>query len=77
MRPLENHVANHDIEGPKGVTNGGLSTTDLCVARRPPPSSVDAGLRAHMLRVYNYMLVGLALTGAASPMLYTPNRARC
>jgi FtsH-binding integral membrane protein len=24
---------------------------------------VDAGLRAHMLRIYNYMLVGLALTG--------------
>jgi len=24
---------------------------------------VDAGLRAHMLRVYNYMLVGLVLTG--------------
>lgn len=26
----------------------------------------DAGLRAHMLRVYNYMLVGLALTGATA-----------
>jgi uncharacterized protein len=25
--------------------------------------AVDAGLRAHMLRVYNYMLVGLVLTG--------------
>lgn len=24
---------------------------------------VDAGLRAHMLRIYNYMLVGLVLTG--------------
>jgi FtsH-binding integral membrane protein len=24
---------------------------------------IDAGLRAHMLRVYNYMLVGLVLTG--------------
>ncbi len=24
---------------------------------------VDAGLRAHMLRVYNYMLIGLVLTG--------------
>ena len=28
--------------------------------------TVDAGLRAHMLRVYNYMLVGLALTGATA-----------
>ena len=29
-------------------------------------TSVDAGLRAHMLRVYNYMLAGLALTGAVA-----------
>ncbi len=28
--------------------------------------SYDAGLRAYMLRVYNYMLAGLAITGAAS-----------
>lgn len=27
---------------------------------------IDAGLRAYMLRVYNYMLAGLAITGAAS-----------
>jgi hypothetical protein len=27
--------------------------------------AIDAGLRAYMLRVYNYMLAGLALTGAA------------
>ena len=29
-------------------------------------SVYDAGLRAHMLRVYNYMLVGLGLTGATA-----------
>src|ERR1700733_12104109 len=29
-------------------------------------SAVDAGLRAHMLRVYNYMLVGLVLTGVTA-----------
>jgi hypothetical protein len=28
--------------------------------------TTDAGLRAHMLRVYNYMLAGLALTGAVA-----------
>jgi len=28
--------------------------------------AVDAGLRAYMLRVYNYMLVGLLLTGATA-----------
>ena len=27
---------------------------------------IDAGLRAYMLRVYNYMLVGLVLTGATA-----------
>ena len=27
--------------------------------------AVDAGLRSYMLRVYNYMLAGLALTGGA------------
>jgi FtsH-binding integral membrane protein len=27
---------------------------------------IDAGLRAYMLRVYNYMLMGLALTGATA-----------
>ncbi len=28
--------------------------------------AIDAGLRAYMLRVYNYMLIGLALTGATA-----------
>lgn len=28
--------------------------------------TMDTGLRAHMLRVYNYMLAGLALTGAVA-----------
>ena len=28
--------------------------------------TMDTGLRAHMLRVYNYMLVGLGLTGATA-----------
>jgi len=28
--------------------------------------AIDEGLRAYMLRVYNYMLMGLALTGASS-----------
>jgi FtsH-binding integral membrane protein len=30
--------------------------------------AIDAGLRAYMLRVYNYMLVGLTLTGATAWM---------
>lgn len=28
--------------------------------------AVDAGLRAHMLRVYNYMIVGMVLTGTSA-----------
>ena len=28
--------------------------------------AIDQGLRAYMLRVYNYMLLGLALTGGAA-----------
>ena len=31
-------------------------------------ATVDAGLRAYMLRVYNYMLIGLVLTGATAWM---------
>ena len=39
---------------------------------------LDEGLRAHMLRIYNYMGIGLALTGiiavlvAATPAIYVP-----
>jgi FtsH-binding integral membrane protein len=33
-------------------------------------TTYDAGLRAYMLRVYNYMLLGLVVTGLASAALY-------
>ena len=32
--------------------------------------AVDEGLRAHMLRVYNYMAIGLGLTGVAAYLTY-------
>ena len=32
---------------------------------------IDAGLRAHMLRVYNYMLIGLVLTGVSAWVVAT------
>ena len=35
-------------------------------ARGADAGLIDAGLRAHMLSVYNYMLVGMALTGATA-----------
>ncbi|HYW59771.1 MAG TPA: Bax inhibitor-1/YccA family protein [Xanthobacteraceae bacterium] len=33
-------------------------------------AAIDAGLRAYMLRVYNYMAIGLAITGVAALGLY-------
>jgi uncharacterized protein len=33
-------------------------------------AAVDAGLRAHMLRIYNYMVLGLVITGIAALCVY-------
>jgi FtsH-binding integral membrane protein len=33
-------------------------------------AAIDAGLRAHMLRIYNYMVLGLAITGVAAFGVY-------
>lgn len=32
--------------------------------------AVDAGLRAHMLQVYNYMAIGVGLTGLVAMLTY-------
>jgi len=34
-------------------------------------AAIDAGLRAHMLSIYNYMVLGLAITGIAAFGVYT------
>ena len=34
--------------------------------RVQPAEQIDAGLRAYMLRVYNYMALALAITGVAA-----------
>jgi len=45
---------------------------------RPTAAELDVGLRQHMLRVYNYMGLGLVLTGlvaflvASTPAIYIP-----
>jgi FtsH-binding integral membrane protein len=39
-------------------------------AGRTDAASVDAGLRAYMLRIYNYMTIGLAITGVAALGIY-------
>src|ERR1700759_4221885 len=40
------------------------------VAGRVDAATVDAGLRAYMLRIYNYMSIGLAITGLAALGIY-------
>ena len=39
-------------------------------ASRADAATVDAGLRAYMLRIYNYMTIGLAITGFAALGVY-------
>jgi uncharacterized protein len=39
-------------------------------AGRIDAATVDAGLRAYMLRIYNYMTIGLAITGFAALGIY-------
>ena len=39
-------------------------------ASRADAATVDAGLRAYMLRIYNYMVIGLAITGFAALGVY-------
>lgn len=39
-------------------------------ATRADAATVDAGLRAYMLRIYNYMVIGLAITGLAALGVY-------
>src|ERR1700743_162829 len=39
-------------------------------AGRADAAVVDAGLRAYMLRIYNYMTIGLAITGLAALGVY-------
>jgi uncharacterized protein len=39
-------------------------------ATRADAATVDAGLRAYMLRIYNYMVIGLAITGFSALGVY-------
>ncbi len=68
-----------ECQGPAsaGTTPGVFSMSDfdrnLATARtgyRTDQVTIDAGLRAHMIRVYNYMTVGVALTGLVAWLAY-------
>src|SRR3979490_2768936 len=61
------------------TTNGNSTMSDLDrnyaspfgrAAGRVDAAAVDAGLRAYMLRIYNYMSIGLAITGLAALGVY-------
>src|SRR4051812_35462349 len=61
------------------TTNGNSTMSDLDrnyaspfgrAAGRTDAAAVDAGLRAYMLRIYNYMSIGLAITGLAALGVY-------
>src|SRR6201986_3408709 len=61
------------------TTNGNSTMSDLDrnyaspfgrAAGRADAATVDAGLRAYMLRIYNYMSIGLAITGLAALGIY-------
>ncbi len=54
-------MANFDRNIPR-TSYGTVSHTEA--------AAIDAGLRAYMLRVYNYMLLGLAITGVAALAIY-------
>src|SRR3979411_1889924 len=64
---------------PCQTTNGNSTMSDLDrnyaspfgrAAGRTDAAAVDAGLRAYMLRIYNYMSIGLAITGLPPPGIY-------
>src|SRR5215472_7404089 len=49
--------------GPGGICQMADYDNRLARSSGVVVGEIDAGLRAHMLRVYNYMFVGLVLTG--------------
>jgi FtsH-binding integral membrane protein len=53
------------------MSNIEREATGFSAAMTPAETAaIDAGLRAYMLRVYNYMAIGLAITGGAALGLY-------
>jgi uncharacterized protein len=53
------------------MSNIEREATGFSAAMTPAETAaIDAGLRAYMLRVYNYMTIGLAITGGAALGLY-------
>ena len=62
MQRPEGKESMADIDQSRYAHAGPVAQTD---------ATVDEGLRAYMLRVYNYMAVGIALTGVVAYLLFT------
>jgi uncharacterized protein len=65
-------VARRSIRGSiMAESNRDISSTPLGTpVSRAEAAAIDAGLRAYMLRVYNYMVLGLAVTAIAALGVY-------
>src|SRR3984957_8856298 len=63
---LDTPVANYDIVGVQRECLMADYDNRLARGATAGVAATDAGLRSYMLRVYNYMLVGLGLTGAVA-----------
>jgi FtsH-binding integral membrane protein len=69
---LDTAATNHDIlEAQREFLMADYDNRLMRGAAATGAIGVDAGLRAYMLRVYNYMLVGLLVTGLASLAVYS------
>jgi uncharacterized protein len=63
MMPFDNMGVSTMSDYDRNVTTAPFGQT---MGRAGAAVAVDEGLRAYMLRIYNYMVLGLAITGAAA-----------
>ena len=63
MMPFDNMGVSTMSDYDRNVTTAPFGQT---MGRAGATVAVDEGLRAYMLRIYNYMVLGLAITGAAA-----------
>jgi FtsH-binding integral membrane protein len=67
MMPFDNMGVSTMSDYDRNVTTAPFGQT---MGRAGATVAVDEGLRAYMLRIYNYMVLGLAITGAAALATY-------
>jgi FtsH-binding integral membrane protein len=67
MMPFDNMGVSTMSDYDRNVTTAPFGQT---MGRTGATVAVDEGLRAYMLRIYNYMVLGLAITGAAALATY-------